>query len=32
MAAGTFLPGPLEEARKIILNEVTEKIKSLSCK
>jgi phosphoesterase RecJ-like protein len=32
MAAGTFLPGPLEEAKKIILNEVTEKIKSLSCK
>jgi len=32
MAAGTFLPGPLEEAKKTILNEVTEKIKSLSCK
>ncbi|NQT04124.1 MAG: bifunctional oligoribonuclease/PAP phosphatase NrnA [Planctomycetes bacterium] len=32
MAAGTFLPGPLEEAKKIILNEVTEKFKSLSCK
>jgi phosphoesterase RecJ-like protein len=32
MAAGTFLPGPLEEAKKTILNEVTEKIKALSCK
>ena len=32
MAAGTFLPGPLEEAKKAILNEVTEKMKSLSCK
>ncbi len=32
MAAGTFLPGPLEEAKKTVLNEVTEKIKSLSCK
>jgi len=32
MAAGTFLPGPLEEAKKTILKEVTEKIKSLSCK
>jgi phosphoesterase RecJ-like protein len=31
-AAGTFLPGPLEEANKTVLNEVTEKIKSLSCK
>ncbi len=32
MAAGTFLPGPLEEAKKTVLKEVTEKIKSLSCK
>ena len=32
MAAGTFLPGPLEEAKKTVLNEVTEKIKSLSCR
>ena len=32
VAAGTFLPGPLEEAKKIILKEVTEKIRSLSCK
>jgi phosphoesterase RecJ-like protein len=32
MASGTFLPGPLEEAKKIIINEVTEKINSLSCK
>ncbi len=32
MAAGTFLPGPLEEAKKAVLNEVTEKMKSLSCK
>ncbi len=32
MAAGTFLPGPLGEAKKIILEEVTEKFKSLSCK
>jgi phosphoesterase RecJ-like protein len=32
MAAGTFLPGPIEEAKKIILKEVTEKIKYLSCK
>jgi phosphoesterase RecJ-like protein len=31
-AAGTFLSGPLEEAKTIILEEVTEKIKSLSCK
>ncbi|MBW7991619.1 MAG: bifunctional oligoribonuclease/PAP phosphatase NrnA [Planctomycetes bacterium] len=31
-AAGTFLPGPLEEAKEIILKEVTEKNKSLSCK
>jgi phosphoesterase RecJ-like protein len=32
MAAGTFLSGPLEQAKKTVLNEVTEKIKSLSCK
>jgi phosphoesterase RecJ-like protein len=32
MAAGTFLPGPLEQAKKTVLDEVTEKIKSLSCK
>jgi len=32
MASGTFLPGPLEEAKKIIINEVTEKINSVSCK
>lgn len=32
MAAGTFLPGPLEKALEVILKEVTEKIKSLSCK
>ena len=32
MAAGTFLPGPLEEAKNAILIEVTEKMKSLSCK
>lgn len=32
MAAGTFLPGPLEEAKKIILTEMTEIFKSLSCK
>lgn len=31
-AAGTFLPGPLEEAKEIILKEVNEKIKSLSSK
>jgi phosphoesterase RecJ-like protein len=31
-AAGTFLSGPLEEAKEVILKEVTEKIKSLSCK
>ena len=30
MAAGTFLPGPLEEAKKTILDEVTQKIKALS--
>jgi len=32
MAAGTFLPGPLDEAKKIILAEMTEKFKALSCK
>jgi phosphoesterase RecJ-like protein len=32
MASGTFLPGPLDEARKIILSEVTERVNSLSCK
>jgi len=32
MAAGTFLPGPLEEAKKIILAEMTKKFKALSCK
>ncbi|MHC4728731.1 MAG: DHH family phosphoesterase [Planctomycetota bacterium] len=32
MAAGTFLSGPLEQAKKTVLDEVTEKIKSLSCK
>lgn len=32
MAAGTFLPGPLEEAKKIILTEMTEKFNSLSRK
>ncbi len=32
MAAGTFLPGPLENAKKLILAEMTEKFKSLSCK
>jgi phosphoesterase RecJ-like protein len=31
-ASGTFLSGPLEEAKEVILKEVTEKIKSLSCK
>jgi len=32
MAAGTFLPGPLENAKKLILAEITEKFNSLSCK
>jgi len=32
MAAATFLPGPLEQAKKTILTEMTEKFKSLSCK
>jgi len=32
MAAGTFLSGPLDEAKKIILAEMTEKFKALSCK
>ena len=32
MAAGTFLSGPIEEAKQIIHDEVTERIKSLSCK
>ena len=32
MAAGTFLPGPLENAKKLILAEMTEKFKSLSRK
>jgi len=32
MAAGTFLPGPLKEAKKTVLTEMTEKFRSLSCK
>jgi len=32
MAAGTFLPGSLEEAKKTVLIEMTEKFKSLSRK
>jgi phosphoesterase RecJ-like protein len=32
MAAGTFLPGPLEEAKKNILTEMNKKFKSLSRK
>jgi phosphoesterase RecJ-like protein len=31
MAAGTFLSGPLEEAKKIILDEMTEQFKTLNC-
>ncbi len=32
MAAATYLPGPLENAKKLILAEMTEQFKSLSCK
>ena len=32
MAAATFLPGPLQEAKQIMLAEMTEKFNSLSCK
>ncbi len=32
MAAGTFLPGPLENAKKLVLAEMTEKLNSLNCK
>jgi len=31
MAAGTFLSGPLEKAKKIILAEMTEQFKTLNC-
>jgi phosphoesterase RecJ-like protein len=32
MAAGTFLPGPLEEATRTILDEVTTEFEALSCR